>query len=151
MAFNIENFTNGHCEICDAKFNNRNGLSRHLTRGHKIELLTYFKMHGGADTKCECGNPSTWLFAEMRFSGYCSRKCAAVQIRRDTRNDLKYRENISKAMQQVWAARPRSEVCLLRKAAAKASKENIRLIYSDDWPLPQYIINNLNNFFNLNG
>lgn len=152
MKFDLEAFTSGHCQICSAKFSSKNGLCRHITRGHKIPLKQYFIMFGGKIEYCKCGAEQTWLFAEMKFSGYCpSRACSMTQIRRNKKNDLLYRLNISAAMKEVWEHRPRTEQCIQRKIAEEIAKKRLKVIESDAWPLPSHVFENLSNFFNTHG
>jgi hypothetical protein len=152
MKFDSLLFNSGYCQICGIKFDSKNGLCRHITRGHKTTLKQYFVDFGGKIEYCECGAEQTWLFAEMKFSGFCpSRACSMAQIRRSKKNDLLYRLNISNAMKEVWERRPRTEECKQRKIAEEVAKKRLRVIESDDWPLPDHVFENLSNFFNTNG
>lgn len=146
MAFNLNRFNNGCCEECNNTFSNTNGLSRHITRGHKFTLLEYFLKHGGNQTFCECGNENIWLFAKMKFSNHCSISCSMKHTRKISKSDAGYRLNISKAMKQVWASRTPEEI----KRICFGSGE-FKPLYSDEWVVPDRVFANLSRVFNLYG
>jgi hypothetical protein len=147
MAFDHATYESGQCAICNLSFKGRNGLGRHIKWLHNLTLNEYFLMHGGENILCSCGRQSNWLFAKMQYSGYCSRKCAMTDIRSKCYDDLVYRDNISKAMQKVWSARPKSEQCILAKQQAANAKKKV--IHSNDWILPPGSEESLSNFFNM--
>lgn len=146
MAFNIQKFNNCQCEECDTMFSSTNGLSRHITRGHKISLLQYFLKHGGDLEFCECGRENIWLFAKMKFSNSCSISCSMKRTRKISKWDSDYRSNISKAMKLVWASRTPEEI----KRICFGSGE-FKPLHSDDWVVADRVFVNLSKVFNLHG
>lgn len=77
------------CKICGRSFSNFKSLSIHISRGHNLNIIKYYKIYiGGRDFCVSCGDKTTFKSIEHGFREYCSSKCA--------NNDLKIKEKIEK-------------------------------------------------------
>lgn len=69
------------CTLCNAKFNNINGLAKHLTAAHKISKQEYYDTYiREVDRFCVCGAEKKFRNLGEGYRIYCSPQCRSNHI-----------------------------------------------------------------------
>lgn len=69
------------CKICNANFNNMNGLAKHITNQHNITKKEYYdKYIKLVDSTCVCGVEKKFRNLGEGYRTYCSPKCRSNHI-----------------------------------------------------------------------